>query len=347
MKKSAKIAVIQMGASPASIKERLARAETVVARCAANAAQLIVLPEVFNTGYEYSDQNYLQAESFDGLTASWMRTMVARYHVHLAGSFLRREQNDIFNTLLLVAPDERQWHYDKNYPWLWERAYFRKGANITVAHTNLGKIGYLICWDVVHPHLWQKYSAKVELMIVSSCPPRAHELTFMFPDGKRMTATDTGMSTQYANHPADKIFGEYLRNQASFLGVPVAHATSTGVFSSSIPNPKVSLAMLGTMYPSLLKHNSQLDHIRMEGSYFNETYITDSSGMILQSAESDTEGFAVSDVILPDSPPSSKGKQPSFGIPRFMYLIDPMAEFMFASEYRKKTQRYLQSQFTS
>src|SRR5512147_12741 len=98
MSKSVKIAVVQMKASPAPVKERLAQAENFVVQCVENGARLIVLPEVFNTGYEYSDQNYLQAESFDGLTATWMRKTAALYHVHLAGSFLRRDQNNIFNT---------------------------------------------------------------------------------------------------------------------------------------------------------------------------------------------------------------------------------------------------------
>jgi predicted amidohydrolase len=344
MPKSARIAVVQMKASPSSVTERLAQAEKFVIQCVENGACLIVLPEVFNTGYEYSDQNYIQAESFDGVTTTWIRQISARYHVHLAGSFLRREQNEIFNTLLLVAPDGRQWHYDKNYPWIWERAYFQKGSSITIADTELGKIGFLICWDVAHPNLWQQYSGKVELMIVSSCPPKALDLALVFPDGKRIMSKNTGALTQYVKRTSDRTFGEYLRRQASFLGVPVAHATSTGIFTSPIPNPKSSLVMLSVIYPPLLKYKSQFDLVRMEANYFNETYITDNSGTILQSVQPDTEGFAVSDVIMPDFPPQSNGKQPAFGIPKSMYLIDSIAEMMFASEYNKKRQRYLSKQ---
>ena len=344
MPKSVKIAVVQMKASPAPTKERLARAENFVAMCAENGARLVVLPEVFNTGYEYSDQNYLQAESFDGLTATWMKQISARYHVHLAGSFLRREQNAIFNTMFLVAPNGQQWYYDKNYPWIWERAYFQKGTNITIADTEFGKIGFLICWDVAHPNLWQQYSGKVELMIVSSCPPKALDLALVFPDGKRIMSKNTGALTQYLKHTSDKTFGECLRKQASFLGVPVAHSTSTGAFSSPFPNPKSSLVMLSVIYPPLWKYKSQFDHARMETDYFNETYITDSSGAVVQSVRPNTEGFAISDVTLPDSPPQSKGKQPAFGIPKSMYLIDSIAEMMFASEYNRKTQRYLSKQ---
>ena len=341
MPKSVKIAVVQMNASPSSVKERLAKAENFLVKCAQRGARLIVLPEVFNTGYEYCDRNYLQAETFDGLTAAWMRNTAARYHVHLAGSFLRREQNDIFNTLLLVAPDGRQWHYDKNYPWVWERAYFKKGTNITIADTELGKFGFLICWDVAHPNLWQQYSGRVELMIVSSCPPKALDLALVFPDGKRIMSRNTGALTQYLKRSSDRTFGEYLCKQAGFLGVSVVHATSTGAFNSPIPNPRSSLAMLSVFYPPLWKYKSQFDQVHMEANYFNETYITDNSGAIMQFVQRDTEGFSVGDVILPDFPPKSKGKQPPFGISKFSYLFDAIANLMFTSEYKKKTQRYL------
>jgi predicted amidohydrolase len=332
---------MQMDAAPAPVEERLRRAETLVARCAQAGAQLVLLPEVFNTGYEYSDQNYGKAESLDGLTPAWMKETASRYQVHLAGSFLRREQENVFNTLLLVSPGGQQWHYDKNYPWIWERAYFQKGTDITIADTGLGKIGFLICWDVAHPKLWQKYSGKVELMLVSSCPPKALDLALVFPDGKRIMSRNAGALVEFVKRRSDKTFGEYLRRQAGYLGVPVAQATSTGTFTSLIPKPRPSLAMLALIHPPIWKYKFQFERARMETGYFNETYIADSSGSILQSVQPDAEEFAISEVILPASPPQSRGKQPSFGIPGFTYLLDAIANRLLASEYRKKTHRYL------
>ncbi len=340
MAKPIRIAVVQMDASPSPVGERLRRAENFVAQCAQNGAQLVVLPEVFNTGYEYSDRNYLQAETFDGSTTAWMKKTAADHHVHLAGSFLRREQDRIFNTLLLVSPGGQQWHYDKNYPWIWERAYFQRGTKITVADTALGRIGFLICWDVAHPKLWQKYAGQVELMIVSSCPPKALDLSFVFPDGKRIMSRNAGALVQSVKRTSDKTFGEYLRRQASYLGIPVAQATSTGTFNSSIPNPKPSLAMFSLLHPPLWKYRSQFDRARMESDYFNETYIADSAGEILQCVGQNAEGFVVSDVSLPDPPPQPRGKQPAFGIPGFTYLFDTVANILLTSEYNKKTRRY-------
>jgi predicted amidohydrolase len=344
MAKSIRIAVVQMDASPSPVRDRLIRAENFVAQCAQNGAQLAVLPEVFNTGYEYSDRNYLQAETFEDITATWMQKTASEYHIHLAGSFLRRVQEEIFNTLLLVSPGGQQWHYDKNYPWIWERAYFRKGTKLTIADTELGRIGFLICWDVAHPKLWQKYAGQVELMIVSSCPPKALDLAFVFPDGERILGRNAGALVGYVKRTSDKTFGEYLRRQAGYLGVPVAQATSTGTFSSSIPNPRSSLAMFSLIHPPLWKYRSQFDRARMEADYFNETYIAGSAGEILQCVDQNAEGFVVSDVTLPDPPPNPRGKQPPFGIPGFIYLFDTVANMILASEYRKKIRRYFSKQ---
>jgi hypothetical protein len=131
------------------------------------------------------------------------------------------------------------------------------------------------------------------------------------------------------------------------LGVPAAHATSTGIFISSIPKPKLSLALFSMMVPPLWKYRSQFENIRMETEYFNETYIADDSGTILQSVQPNTEGFAISNVLLPDSPPQPKGKQPHFGISNFTYLIDMIANMLLTSEYRKKIQRYFKDESLS
>jgi len=341
MPKTIQIAALQMNAIPAPIRERLTRAENLIAQSVQDGAQLVVLPEVFNSGYEYSDQNYLRAESFDDLTVTWMRKTAAYHRIHLAGTFLRKEQNDIYNTMLLIAPDGRQWHYNKNYPWMWERAYFRKGTKTTVADTELGKIGLLICWDVAHPNLWQQYAGRVELMLVSSCPPNALDLALVMPDGQRIMSRNTGALIQYLKRTSDETFGQYLRRQASFLGVPVVQATSTGTFTSSIPNPKLSLAMLALLYPPFWKDRSRFEHARIETNYFNETYIADASGAILGCAQPEVEDYAISNVTLWDFPPQPKGKQPPFGISKFAYMFDAMANIILASEYKKKTRKYL------
>lgn len=45
-------------------------ATSLIAEAARAGAQLVVLPELLNTGYEYRDRNYALAESIDGETVT-------------------------------------------------------------------------------------------------------------------------------------------------------------------------------------------------------------------------------------------------------------------------------------
>jgi predicted amidohydrolase len=59
-----KIAAIQMDASPAPVGERLKIAGQLAVNAAKAGARLVVLPELFNTGYDYAESNYPRACPF-------------------------------------------------------------------------------------------------------------------------------------------------------------------------------------------------------------------------------------------------------------------------------------------
>jgi predicted amidohydrolase len=245
-----KLAAVQMIAAPAPIEDRLRRAEALTAQAAEVGSQLVVLPELFNTGYEYSLANYERAESLNGPTVSWMKRATIRYGVHMSGSLLLREGLDIYNALLLCAPEGRTWRYDKTFPWQWERAYFRPGRGPVIAETSLGRLGLLICWDVTHPRLWAQYAGQVDAMVISSCPPAMHRLAWVFPDGTRLLAEDAGPIMCHIQRTAGETYGRFLRHQTTWLGVPVVHTTGTGYFVSHIPEPGLSLALYALSFDS-------------------------------------------------------------------------------------------------
>ncbi|HUT19495.1 MAG TPA: carbon-nitrogen hydrolase family protein [Anaerolineae bacterium] len=250
-------AAIQMNVAPAPVPERLARAEGLIVSVAGAGAQLVVLPELFNSGYAYSDANYRLAEPPDGPTLSWMRHIAARLDVHLAGSLLLLDRGEIHNAMCLVAPDGRSWRYDKNYPWCWESNYFQRGRRITVAETDLGALGMMICWDVAHPRLWRRYAGRVDAMVISSSPPDFGNAACRFPNGDRVAMDGLGAHVAPIRAMGQRVFGRYLRQQAAWLGVPVVSAAACGSFESCLPNGLATLLGLSFLGPWLARYVAQ------------------------------------------------------------------------------------------
>ena len=78
MGRKLKIAAVQMDVTVAPVPERLSRATDLIAQAAQAGAQLVALPELFNTGYGYDDSYYALAEPLDGQTVTWMKAQAVR-----------------------------------------------------------------------------------------------------------------------------------------------------------------------------------------------------------------------------------------------------------------------------
>jgi predicted amidohydrolase len=95
MTRNLTLAAIRMDAAPASTVSRLEWADKLVTQSAAQGAQVAVLPELFNTGYEYHDRNYGLAELVSGPTVTWMKSAARAKNLYLAGTLLLREPDGI------------------------------------------------------------------------------------------------------------------------------------------------------------------------------------------------------------------------------------------------------------
>jgi predicted amidohydrolase len=315
----------------------LERAEALVTQAAAQGAQIAVLPEVFNTGYEYHDRNYKLAEPQDGPTLAWMKSAARKHNLYLAGSLLLHEADEIYNAMHLISPAGKTWRYDKSCPWGWERAYFRpRQDHMAPAETELGKIGMLICWDTGHPRLWAAYAGRVDLMLVSSCPPLEHTVTHRFPDGKTARASDLGpiLSLLYRN--ADQIFSDFFLQQSAWLGVPAVNTTGAGTFQSGLPRPKLSYAVLLAARPDLWKYVSQAEKIVQTCGYFDQTFIADARGQVRSRTHLNGDDVAVAEVELADQTPIPQMSQPKIDLSPLTYRADELVNALLVGYYNQR-----------
>lgn len=341
MSREIQVAAVQMDAAPAPTDLRLVRAERLVAQAAAAGAQLVVLPEVFNTGYGYTDANHRLAEPLDGPTATWMKNTAARLNIHLAGSLMLLEGDEVYNALLLFAPDGRMWRYDKNYPWGWERGYFRERQGTAIAHTDLGDLGLLICWDVAHPNLWKAYAGRVDMMVVASCPPDISNPVFQFADGRQVTLDQVGPLAAPLQGTGHLVFDEMIRQQAAWLGVPTVATVGCGHVQTPIPNGRLTLLGFALAAPWLARHLPQADRMQLSCGLVEGCQILDAQGQRLAGlTQAQGEAWTIAGVTWSAHKPSPREPQPASPMPWMAYLIsDWVLPWLSVPVYRRGLRR--------
>ena len=334
-----KVAAIQMDCTPAPVATRLARAASLIAEAAQSGAQLAVLPELFNTGYEYHARNYALAEPIDGQTVTWMQAQAAQHGLHLAGTLLLLDEPDIYDAAVLAAPDGRLWRYDKRYVPLWERAYFRGGDQITVAETDLGRLGMMICWDQYHPDLWAEYAGQVDALLVMSCPGDVGMGDLHFPDGFRAKFLDLvgpppaldGDASEPDPVPEDA--PEHA--SAAWLGVPVVESSATGTLRTRLP-------LIEAYFPGspLAERASQAADMIMECGFPPATQVANGRGAVLARGSATGDAVVIAEVDVPDDAPTPPTARPIFPIAAEMYqLSDEIVPAMMMPLYREGVRR--------
>ncbi len=337
MSRKIKIAAIQMDASYTSTSERLQRAERLVGQVVPTGVDLVVLPELFNTGYGYTAKNFQRAEPLSGQTVTWLKETAVEHQIHLAGSLMLLDEQEIYNALLLFAPDGRMWRYDKNYPWGWERAYFRGRKGIVIAETDLGDIGLMICWDTAHRHLWRQYAGQVNLMVISSCPPDVTNPTFIFENGDKVTLDDFGKIGGLIKNTGRLLFGEMVNQQTAWLGVPAVQTVGSGHIRTAIPNGLLSLISYLPVAPKLIKYLSQGNSIQLECDFVQGCKIVDGKGNVQTELEqAQGEMFTIAEVNVPDKKTEPESSQPKSLLPGITYLSsDVVLPLLMLPAYRQ------------
>ena len=342
MSRTVKVATAQMDAMPAPVGERLERAEQIVVQAAQAGAQLVVLPELFNTGYAYTDDNYQLAEPLNGVTSMWMKATSEKLGIHLAGALLLLDHGEIYDTMLLFDPSGRMWRYDKNYPWAWERAYFRGRRGMTIAKTELGDLGLMICWDLGHLGLWKQYAGKADMIVIASCPPDGPNALYELPNKEKLDFNDMGSVLGSIKETGRQFFGEMVNQQAKWLGVPVVNSGASGHVQTHLPRAVVLLRIFSLFAPRIIKllPKSEPLHIQMSCEMIPSCKVVDADGRTLaERAPVDGEGFAISEVNLADSKSAPRDRQPNPPLNRMtsqiaLFNSDLMIPAIMRSVYR-------------
>ena len=112
---------------------------------------LIILPEMFNTGFTMNAAEVYREMHSD--IVEWMKKTAAIKKAAVTGSLIIKENNQYFNRLLWVFPDGNIQTYDKRHLFRMasENQVFSAGKNKLIVEWKGWKICPLICYDLRFP----------------------------------------------------------------------------------------------------------------------------------------------------------------------------------------------------
>ena len=155
-----RVAALQMAMSP-DVAANVATAERLVRTAAADGANVILIPELFEGHYFCKDQHadeLQRAQPIDGHPTIAHFAQIAReLNVVLPLSIFERANNAYFNTVVIVDADGTTLGiYRKSHipdgPGYSEKFYFAPGdTGFRVWPTRFGVVGVGICWDQWFP----------------------------------------------------------------------------------------------------------------------------------------------------------------------------------------------------
>ena len=255
------VAAIQMACTPDAAENRRT-AEAMIRRAAAQGAQIILLPELFETPYFCQERRYASYELATAVTENpaiaQLRKVAAELQVVLPVSFYEKAGTALYNSVAIIDADGavlgvyRKTHIPDDH-FYQEKFYFTPGyTGFKVWNTRYAKIGVGICWD-------QWFPEAARCMALSGA-----ELLF-YPTA---IGSEPILEVDSAPHWQRCMQGHAAAN---LMPVIAANRIGTETISPDEENQNQTSAL----------------------SFYGTSFLTDGTGAVVQQLSRDTAGIAV------------------------------------------------------
>jgi N-carbamoylputrescine amidase len=263
------VALVQMSCGPEPA-ENLQKALVRIGDAAARGAQVVCLPELFQTQYfcQREDHSLFDlAEPIPGPTTERLSAAARQHHVVLVASLFEKRAPGLYHNTAAIFDNDgtlrgtyRKMHIPDD-PLYYEKFYFTPGdLGYRAFDTQPGKIGTLVCWDQ-----W-------------------------YPEGARLTALQGAVilffPTAIGWHPAEK--AEYGEAQYdAWCTAQRAHAIANGVYVGVVNR-------VGSENGNV--RGNKVDGAGIE--FWGGSFIADPFGRVLARASHDKEEILTAEVDL-------------------------------------------------
>lgn len=142
-------------------KHNFKTVDTLLKGCSAD---VIVLPELFATGYTFLNKEELTtcAEEKDrGETHDFILTLAQKKHCSIAYGFAEQDGYHLYNAMAFMSPDGIVSVYRKAHLYCEEKLFFEPGSTgFTVFDYEQTNFGMLICFDWIYPEAMRTLAVK-------------------------------------------------------------------------------------------------------------------------------------------------------------------------------------------
>jgi len=164
--KTIRAAVIQFDIRSGEVESNLKIAKQRIVALADQGVQLVLLPEMWSTGFANERLKEL-SETTPGILEGLSR-VAKKLHLTIIGSLPEKKGTGVYNTAYVIDRDGsiagtyRKIHL---FSPTREERYFRPGRRAVVSKTSLGPIGLMICYDLRFPELCRSLALRGAKMV--------------------------------------------------------------------------------------------------------------------------------------------------------------------------------------
>jgi predicted amidohydrolase len=160
------VAGLQLDIAWEDPEENFRRADALAEAAVQAGARLLVLPEMFATGFAVrSEAVPSHAETIRG----WLSELAARHGVWVLGGYAEPGDPKPFNSCSLLSPDgDERLHYSKIHPFslAGEQANYAGGETIQTIEVEGVRVTPFICYDLRFPEIFRAAAADTDLFVV-------------------------------------------------------------------------------------------------------------------------------------------------------------------------------------
>lgn len=172
------VVAVQLRARPGDRRANLERLADVV-RALDGAPDLVVAPELVNSGYDLDvigARGMELGEGRHGPTASLASELAAETGAVLVAGFLEREDDRLYDAAVIATPEGEVTTYRKSHLYPPERERFWPGDGVMTVPTAAGTLGMMICFEHAFPELATTLALRgAEILVVPAAVARGYE----------------------------------------------------------------------------------------------------------------------------------------------------------------------------